>query len=101
MTRNYTIYQLTEEKFKLIERLKLIYNKVEEVFKNNDLYYDWGFDYCTGVVEIYVEWGDRKHDHICLRNTMQENGFALLGEEVTEEDGSDTYSSTHYYILKV
>ncbi len=50
-----------------------------------------------GTVEVSIEWGDWKHEHGYLDYLMKENGFILVNEEVTEEDGSDCYSATHEY----
>ena len=84
-----------------MEERKKVQERVEKVFKENNLTYDWDVDLTlTYVVTINVQWGDWKHDHICLRRIMEQNGFIFFGEEVTEEDGSDTYSATHTYIFK-
>ena len=53
--------------------------------------------YGMGDVCIKVTWGDWKHSHLYLDHLMQELGYELLSEKVTEENGSDTYSSDHYY----
>lgn len=52
----------------------------------------------TKVVVIEIEWGDWKHEHGYADYVMKQNGFTKIKEEVTEEDGSDCYSSNHYYI---
>lgn len=57
-------------------------------------------DYGMGSVCIKVTWGDWKHDHLYLDHLMGELGYILVNEDVTEEDGSDCYSSEHYYKLK-
>jgi hypothetical protein len=75
--------------------------KLKQIFKKHGFTYDWDCDLNIPVVYIYVIWGDWKHDHICLKNAMQENGFIFAGEEVTEEDGSDCYSATHAYIYSL
>lgn len=53
-----------------------------------------------GTIEITIEWGDWKHDHIYCDMLMKEKGYELIGENVTDEDGSDCYSSNHQYKLK-
>ena len=74
-------------------------NKIKQIFKENNLSYDWDINAeLSCVVSVYVEWGDWKHDHIYLDNIMKQNGFNRICEEVTEEDGSDTYSATHIFI---
>lgn len=51
----------------------------------------------TMVVSIEIEWGDWKHEHGYADYIMQQHGFKKIDEDVTEEDGSDCYSSIHYY----
>ena len=51
-----------------------------------------------GKIEILIEWGDWKHEHGYLKYLMKKNGFLLIDEQVTEEDGSDCYSAVHTYM---
>ena len=56
---------------------------------------DNGWDIMNGKmerlkVEIEIGWGDWKHDHLYCDHIMKENGYTLINEVVTEEDGSDT-----------
>ena len=70
---------------------------IQRIFKENERWYEW--DVCLdGTVEISVEWGDWKHDHLYLNHVMKENGYIPRGEEVTEEDGSDAYSAVHIFL---
>ena len=51
---------------------------------------------------IEINWGDWKHDHryadYLVREFFNEKGlWVSVDEEVTEEDGSDTYSAIRYY----
>lgn len=48
-------------------------------------------------IEISVSWGDWKHSHAYLDHLMKELGYVKDDEELTEEDGSDCYSSIHFY----
>lgn len=48
-------------------------------------------------IQISVEWGDWKHSHIYLDNAMKQIGFTCWDEIVTEQDGSDCYSSIHVF----
>lgn len=75
--------------------MKDLEKKVRDVFRENECYYD--FEISNGFIEIYVLWGDWKHDHLFLDHIMQKNGFILKDETIDEEDGSDCYSSTHRY----
>ena len=74
--------------------------RIRKIFKDNDLHYEWDEDLTLPVVYVHVLWGDWKHDHAYLKHVMQENDFIFIGEEITEEDGSDCYSATHTYLSK-
>lgn len=61
--------------------------------------YTTSFQNCFNVDII---WGDWKHDHLradyLIKEYFKKLGYEVsVNEEVTEEDGSDTYSATHYY----
>ena len=70
--------------------------EINRILSKNHRYYDFDID-IDGNVEINVEWGDWKHDHLFLKSIMAENGFMQTDEVVTEEDGDDAYSSTHFF----
>ncbi len=69
---------------------------IKRIFKENDCYYDWDIN-PDGTIEVSVEWGDWKHDHLFLNYIMRENHYCLIDEDVTEEDGDDAYSSIHTF----
>lgn len=70
--------------------------KLQKIFKDNCLPYE--YEVHGNLVEVHVLWGDWKHDHIYLNYIMNRNGFLSLREDITEEDGSDSYSSNHIFI---
>ena len=50
------------------------------------------------VVAVEVVWGDWKHDHARLNWLVSKSLNAKkIGEKLTAEDGSDTYSSIHKF----
>lgn len=60
--------------------------------------------YCSGSTLIApIQRGDWKHDHLYCKELVKEfavrNNMIVVGEweEVTESDGSDCYSSNHYF----
>ena len=69
---------------------------VKKIFKENNLTYEWWVNF-DGTIVVNVEWGDWKHDHAFLNYIMRKNHYRGIDEVVTEEDGSDTYSATHYF----
>ena len=57
-----------------------------------------------GRLVISINWGDWKHEHgyadYLVKNFFRDKGLGIeIDEEVTEEGGSDTYSSEHYYTI--
>ena len=62
------------------------------------LHYDI-FEVCSNVIGIEVSWGDWKHDHAYLDYIMGELGYRKIEDKITEQDGSDCYSSIHIYIF--
>ena len=85
--------KLTDEKiYEIIDRLNAELNKyhLETAYKSLD-------EIC-----IDIHWGDWKHDHLrtkwIVADVFTELGLAdkyTITEDVTEEDGSDTYSAIH------
>jgi hypothetical protein len=70
---------------------------IREKLYANEMYYD-AYQNGSGEIEIYVDWGDWKHDHFALDWFMIEKfNLACIRNETTEEDGSDCYSSIHFY----
>lgn len=54
-------------------------------------------EYSNGEINITIEWGDWKHDHLYCDHIMKELGYELATETETETNGSDCYSSIHNY----
>ena len=80
------------------------YKKAEEVQKvlnENGVYADVYPHGELPVVQVEIRWGDWKHDHLRADWLIGENvqGLSKLGEQITEEDGSDTYSAIHNFII--
>lgn len=82
--------------------IKKIEKTITELFKKKKVWYEHDITEEKGniIAAVYVEWGDWKHDHAYVDYLMRECGFIFIGENVTDEDGSDTYSSIHGYLYK-
>lgn len=74
------------------------YEKVQAILRNGKLYGEVQTT-ADGKIAIDIEWGDWKHEHGYLKYLMKQNGYIHLGEEVTEEDGSDCYSASHTFMF--
>ncbi len=72
---------------------------VMEYLESNQLYPSDVFT-ADDRVMVDISWGDWKHDHIRCDKLMENLGYTLVEEEVTEEDGSDCYSAIRHYIPK-
>ena len=76
--------------------LETMEKAVRSLFNEKDCYYE--VYPCGETIAVEITWGDWKHDHgfvdYLLRTIF---GFKKVDEEITEEDGSDTYSSIHYF----
>ena len=88
-----------------VEELNALANEFYEYLENQENFYEvWPDGNDTICVE--VSWGDWKHDHLRLdylaEKFFTEKGYDILStnEDVTDEDGSDTYSAIHSYRLR-
>ena len=94
----------TAEEHKEEPEFKSLANDLSEHFADLNVYYDIWWDDDGLLVEI--NWGDWKHDHLwCdyeVEHFLNSRGYEVLSHntEVTDEDGSDTYSAIHSYKVK-
>ena len=70
--------------------------KLNKMFKDAKTYYDYDF-LNENTVEVTINHGDWKHDHIFCDRMMRAAGYTLITEHTTEESQDDTYSSIHMY----
>lgn len=82
-----------------------IIEAIEKKFKEYNLYCDVYNDYCGICIDI--NWGDWKHEHLradwLTGEVLDAMGYAgkySITTQVTEEDGSDTYSAIHVIRLQ-
>lgn len=87
------------------EELNKLANELyDHLSSQKDFYEVWPSDEDTICVD--VSWGDWRHDHLRLDKVAKEffesKGYDVINidTEVTDEDGSDTYSATHSYRLR-
>lgn len=71
---------------------------IEKLLKDLPTFTTVDFNEDEKEVYVYVDHGDWKHDHLrivnLIKNTMNPKHSY---EEVTNEDGSDCYSSKHIF----
>ena len=79
-----------------------IYNDIVKLLDDKQVGNEVGIDPISRVITVEITWGDWKHDHLCCDFLVGDylNSHSvhyMKSETLTEEDGSDTYSSIHYY----
>ena len=80
-----------------MESKQNIETQITKIWKDNGFTYDYQFP-DEESVEVEIQWGDWKHDHRYLMHVMEENEFYLVSREITETDGSDSFSA--YYLFE-
>ena len=93
------------------QNTQALVDAIKATFKSYNTFYDmWVENNEAGdIIAIEVNWGDWKHDHAFIDWAVKQLNYTLIGnwraifmkysEDVTEEDGSDTYSSIHRFIV--
>ena len=72
--------------------------RISDFLYKNGVYAEvWHYMGTTAIV-VSISWGDWKHEHLWSRDLMDYLGYKEIGNKVTEEDGSDTYSAEHYFL---
>lgn len=74
--------------------------KIVQIMENHNLYGEVSAeDMEEKVIAVSILWGDWKHDHAALKYFVKAEmpGVKNVATEVTEEDGSDTFSAIHRF----
>ena len=83
------------------ESIKDISSRFYDCLRHNHLYPDEVYPNDDAEnpesIIVHIDWGDWKHDHGWCDVLMGYLGYTCGDEQVTDENGSDCYSSTHYY----
>ena len=87
--------------------LKELYRLADELdkkFTAENLWCETYADYNNKIC-FHINWGDWKHDHLradwVAREFFKALGYTIdITTDVTEEDGSDTYSAVHIIRFK-
>lgn len=74
--------------------------KVEALLNADNMYAEVEPYSTLPAFTVHISWGDWKHEHLRAKWLIEEaNLGTFIKSETTEEDGSDCYSATHYFIL--
>lgn len=82
--------------------LYAMYDKIKEAWEaiewHEKMYYELDMYPTDLELILIVNWGDWKHDHIAIDHIAEQATHPIeISSNVTEEDGSDTYSAEHSY----
>ena len=81
-------------------KVKEILPKIEELLTTNHIGCEVEPYDMIPAFTVHISWGDWKHEHLHARWLIEEaNLGTFIKSETTDEDGSDCYSATHYFIL--
>ena len=93
---------------KNFETIKKIVDTINQKLNENHIYEEAFWRTTDGMtdyeIEISIDRGDWKHDHLRVKHIIREVlGNNLKGEHevVTWEDGSDCYSAIHYFTTNI
>lgn len=74
--------------------------KVEKMLNENHVCADVEPYDMIPAFTVHIDWGDWKHEHLRAKYLIENANLGVfIKSETTEEDGSDCYSATHYFIL--
>jgi hypothetical protein len=82
-----------------------IYKDIDKLIQDSRIWAEVGIDPSSNTIEVEITWGDWKHDHLycdwLIKDYLNERSIRCIKSEIiTEENGSDSYSSIHcYYIV--
>lgn len=72
--------------------------EINDYLESNKLWCGYiSYNNANNSVSIEIIDGDWKHDHLRCDFLMRNLDYSKLDEVITEDDGSDVYSSVHYY----
>ena len=52
-------------------------------------------------VLVCISWGDWRYQHLACDHIMKQLGYLKVQEVVTENNGTDCYSSEHTFTFKI
>lgn len=77
------------------EETEMLYRYLSDNGVYADVYH---YSHDVPAIVVSISWGDWKHDHGWANTLMGYLGYTEIGNQVTEENGSDCYSAEHYYL---
>ena len=67
-------------------------------FKEAGLSVDAIYQIDENEILVCISWGDKKHEHLACEQIMKRLGYRQVQEVITEDNGTNRYSSEHTFI---
>lgn len=78
--------------------MKEILKRVYELLKEKGFWFDVSQYLDLPVIQVEIDCGDWKHEHLACDQIMKEAGYKKVSEKEIGDSLEDVYSSYHYYI---
>ena len=72
--------------------------KTRNAFKEVGLSVEAIYEIEDNEILVCISWGDWKHEHMACEHMMRKLGYHQVQEVITEDNGTDCYSSEHTFI---
>ena len=72
--------------------------EIQTAFKEVRLSVEAIYQIEENEILVCISWGDWKHEHLACEQIMKRLGYTQVQEVITEDNGSDCYSSEHTFI---
>jgi len=71
---------------------------IQATFKEKQLSVGAIYEIDENEVLVCISWGDWKYEHLRCDSIMKGLGYVKVQEVITEDNGTDCYSSEHTFI---
>lgn len=84
--------------------IETIYKDIDKLIQDSNIWAEVGINPSSNTIEIEITWGDWKHDHLhcdwLIEDYLNAHSIRCIkSETITEDNGTDSYSSIHYYYI--
>ena len=78
--------------------MEQILKQIYELLKSKGIWANVSQYMGLPVIQVEIEMGDWKHEHLYCDSIMKEAGYHKVNEQEIGDSQEDVYSSYHYYI---
>lgn len=70
---------------------------IKSTFKEHQLFVEEVYQIEDNEILVCISWGDWKYEHLRCGSIMKGLGYMKVQEVITEDNGTDCYSSEHIH----